>query len=200
MHVAALASDAQPQPLLELRHRHRHLRADQQRARVSARDGSRPRHHDVDRRRGGITHIFGGTSSATPLVAGIAALVISANPNLTALEVIALLKRTAAKDLSATGYPRHRARQLRSEPDLGRVADRAVRRRCVPERGERRRNVEPVVRARPRGRASCSRGGIASLAVARLERTSHSARVNACTRDPGQHPPACAIRCCSRRA
>jgi subtilisin-like proprotein convertase family protein len=50
------------------------------------------------------TDDFGGTSSATPLVAGIAALVISANPNLSALEVISILKRTASKDLNLAGY------------------------------------------------------------------------------------------------
>src|SRR5688572_19820284 len=49
---------------------------------------------------------FGGTSSATPLVAGIAGLVISANPNLTALEVISVLQRTAGKSLSMTDYPK----------------------------------------------------------------------------------------------
>jgi subtilisin-like proprotein convertase family protein len=53
-----------------------------------------------------ITDTFGGTSSATPLVAGIAALVISANPELGAAEVIGVLKRTAAKDLDPTPYPR----------------------------------------------------------------------------------------------
>jgi subtilisin-like proprotein convertase family protein len=53
-----------------------------------------------------ITDTFGGTSSATPLVAGIAALVISANPELTALEVIGVLKQTAAKDLDTVPYPR----------------------------------------------------------------------------------------------
>lgn len=52
----------------------------------------------------GVTSSFGGTSSATPLVAGIAALVISANPSLTALEVLSLLKRTASKDLNLEGY------------------------------------------------------------------------------------------------
>jgi subtilisin-like proprotein convertase family protein len=55
---------------------------------------------------GGVQHSFGGTSSATPLVAGIAALVISANPQLSALEVASILKRTASKDLNMTGYPR----------------------------------------------------------------------------------------------
>jgi subtilisin-like proprotein convertase family protein/subtilisin family serine protease len=54
---------------------------------------------------GGVTHEFGGTSSATPLVAGIAALVISANPTLTALEVVSILKQTASKDLDFDGYP-----------------------------------------------------------------------------------------------
>lgn len=49
---------------------------------------------------------FGGTSSATPLVAGIAALVISANNDLSAADVIEILKRTAAKDLDTNGYPR----------------------------------------------------------------------------------------------
>ncbi len=47
---------------------------------------------------------FGGTSSATPLVAGIAGLVISANPGLTALEVISILQHTGSKDLNMTGY------------------------------------------------------------------------------------------------
>lgn len=55
---------------------------------------------------GGVRDSFGGTSSATPLVAGIAALVISANPDLSAEEVIAILKQTASKDLSLQGYPR----------------------------------------------------------------------------------------------
>jgi subtilisin-like proprotein convertase family protein len=47
---------------------------------------------------------FGGTSSATPLVAGIAGLVISANPNLSALEVISVLQKTAGKNLNMTRY------------------------------------------------------------------------------------------------
>jgi subtilisin family serine protease len=40
---------------------------------------------------------FGGTSSATPLVAGVAALVLSANPNLSAPEVKQILQSTADK-------------------------------------------------------------------------------------------------------
>ncbi|MDF0594179.1 proprotein convertase P-domain-containing protein [Methanotrichaceae archaeon M04Ac] len=53
-----------------------------------------------------VTEHFGGTSSAAPLVAGIASLVISANPDLSAREVVSILKQTASKDLDFEGYPR----------------------------------------------------------------------------------------------
>ncbi|MEZ4887863.1 MAG: S8 family serine peptidase [Chitinophagales bacterium] len=43
------------------------------------------------------TNLFGGTSSATPLVAGVAGLILSANPNLTAKEVKQILSETADK-------------------------------------------------------------------------------------------------------
>ena len=52
------------------------------------------------------TQRFGGTSSATPLVAGIAALVISANPTLSGQQVADLLRETASKDLNMTPYER----------------------------------------------------------------------------------------------
>lgn len=55
---------------------------------------------------GSVTSTFGGTSSATPLVAGIAALTISANPGLSALDTVKILKQTAAKDLNFEGYPK----------------------------------------------------------------------------------------------
>jgi hypothetical protein len=44
---------------------------------------------------GDFTKSFGGTSSATPLVAGICALMLSVNPSLTALEVKKILEQTA---------------------------------------------------------------------------------------------------------
>ena len=44
-----------------------------------------------------IADDFGGTSSACPLVAGIAALILSANPDLTAVEVRQILQQTADK-------------------------------------------------------------------------------------------------------
>jgi subtilisin family serine protease len=45
------------------------------------------------------TDDFGGTSSATPTVAGVCGLILSQNPNLTAQEVKQILKDTADKDL-----------------------------------------------------------------------------------------------------
>lgn len=42
---------------------------------------------------------FGGTSSATPTVAGVCGLILSRNPSLTALEVKQILQSTADKDL-----------------------------------------------------------------------------------------------------
>jgi len=46
---------------------------------------------------GDYTNTFGGTSSATPVVAGVAGLVLSANPRLTAREVRKILEETADK-------------------------------------------------------------------------------------------------------
>jgi subtilisin family serine protease/subtilisin-like proprotein convertase family protein len=46
---------------------------------------------------GDFTGYFGGTSSACPVVAGVAALVLSANPDLTAREVKQILEQTADK-------------------------------------------------------------------------------------------------------
>ncbi len=64
-----------------------------------------------------VTQSFGGTSSAAPLVAGIAALVISANPELSGQAVISLLKRTASKQLNMSGYPRTPAASYDPDPD-----------------------------------------------------------------------------------
>jgi subtilisin family serine protease len=57
---------------------------------------------DIDR--GSRYQHFGGTSSATPLVAGICALILSANPNLTAREVKQILCQTADKIGSPSLY------------------------------------------------------------------------------------------------
>ncbi|MEL6833808.1 MAG: S8 family serine peptidase [Bacteroidota bacterium] len=67
---------------------------------------------------------FGGTSSATPLVAGICALILSANPDLTAREVKQILQQTADK----IGHPSEYSSNGHSTKyGYGRVnADRAV--------------------------------------------------------------------------
>lgn len=54
---------------------------------------------------GDFTSDFGGTSSACPVVAGVAALVLSVNPNLTAREVKQLLQDTADKIVDPTIDP-----------------------------------------------------------------------------------------------
>ncbi len=75
-----------------------------------------------------FTFQFGGTSSATPLVAGIAALVISANPLLTAADVGSILRRSAAKDLDMTVYARTPPASFDATPnwDISPVAPFAV--------------------------------------------------------------------------
>jgi len=54
---------------------------------------------------GDFTSTFGGTSSATPVVAGVAALVLSANPDLTAQEVKQILQETADKIVDRDADP-----------------------------------------------------------------------------------------------
>lgn len=56
------------------------------------------------RSRGSNYKHFGGTSSSTPLVAGICALILSANPDLTAKEVKEILQKTADKIGSPADY------------------------------------------------------------------------------------------------
>lgn len=56
----------------------------------------------------GYTHNFKGTSGAAGLVAGVAALTLSASPQLNACELAGILRHTAAKDLDCTPYAEHR--------------------------------------------------------------------------------------------
>jgi subtilisin family serine protease len=53
---------------------------------------------------GDFTSSFGGTSSATPLVAGICALLLGVNPHLTAAEVKQIIQATARKIGPAAAY------------------------------------------------------------------------------------------------
>lgn len=53
----------------------------------------------------GIRADYGGTSAAAPIVTGVAALVKSANPSLTAFEIIDIIKQTCDKDMNLEPYP-----------------------------------------------------------------------------------------------
>ena len=53
---------------------------------------------------GDYTYDFGGTSSACPLVAGIAALLLSVRPDMTAVEVKTLIQQTARRIGAASSY------------------------------------------------------------------------------------------------
>ncbi len=75
---------------------------------------------------------FGGTSSSTPLVAGICALILSVNPDLTAKEVKSILERTADKignpsDYDSRGHSRKfgygRVNALRAVSEAMRMKD-----------------------------------------------------------------------------
>ena len=59
---------------------------------IVGQDGSNPGGADAD-----YVNNFNGTSSATPIVAGVAGLVLSVNPNLTEAQVRRLLTQTADK-------------------------------------------------------------------------------------------------------
>jgi subtilisin family serine protease len=59
------------------------------------------------RSRGSHYKHFGGTSSSTPLVAGICALILSANPDLTAKQVKSILEQTADKIGSPSEYDKN---------------------------------------------------------------------------------------------
>lgn len=54
---------------------------------------------------GNFSNNFGGTSSSTPIVAGVAALVLSANPDLTAAQVKRILQETADKIVDTNPDP-----------------------------------------------------------------------------------------------
>jgi subtilisin family serine protease len=59
--------------------------------------GYNPRDRSTPDQVGNYTDVFGGTSSATPLVAGIAGLMLSVNPELTVDQVRDILRKTADK-------------------------------------------------------------------------------------------------------
>jgi subtilisin family serine protease len=70
----------------------------------SPRRGYNPGFHDAGGRDGMFCNDFGGTSSSTPLAAGVAALMLSANPDLSREEVREILQATAVKIGPKKGY------------------------------------------------------------------------------------------------
>lgn len=65
---------------------------------------------------------FGGTSAATPMAAGVAALVFATNPDLTALQVARLLRHTSKRDLVVgNGHPFRRPTLLSDSFGYGRI-------------------------------------------------------------------------------
>lgn len=82
------------------------------------------------RSRGQYYKHFGGTSSSTPLVAGICALVLSANPDLKAKEVKEILQQTADKIGNPTEYvDGHSQRYGYGRVNADRAVAEAIRRR-----------------------------------------------------------------------
>ncbi len=70
---------------------------------------------------------FGGTSAATPMAAGVAALVFATNPELTARQVARLLRHTAKRDLVvSTGQPFRRPTLVSDSFGYGRIDAKAA--------------------------------------------------------------------------
>jgi len=85
------------------------------------------------RDRGPYYKHFGGTSSSTPLVAGICALMLSANPDLTAREVRSILRSTADKVGSRSEYRNgHSFKYGYGRVNADRAVAEALRRRDKP--------------------------------------------------------------------
>ncbi|NJC28083.1 S8 family serine peptidase [Neolewinella antarctica] len=90
---------------------------------------------------------FGGTSAATPLVAGICALILSANPNLTSVQVKSILESTADKIGNKWDYD---ARGYSNKYGFGRVnADAAVAEALRLKAGGTSRPTPPPPAPRP---------------------------------------------------
>ncbi len=88
------------------------------------------RYYRDGRDRGPYYKHFGGTSSSTPLVAGVCALMLSANPDLTAREVKQILRSTADKVGSSSEYRNgHSVRYGYGRVNADKAVAEALRRR-----------------------------------------------------------------------
>ncbi|HDY3020393.1 TPA: S8 family serine peptidase [Salmonella enterica] len=72
----------------------------------------------------GFTNNFKGTSGAAALVAGVAGLVISANMEASAFDVVSVIKSTALKSLDFVPYPT--SKYLCSQFNLGLIEDSVI--------------------------------------------------------------------------
>lgn len=95
---------------------------------------------------------FGGTSSATPLVAGICALMLSANPDLTAKEVKQILESTADKVGNSWEYNQgHSVKYGFGRVNAAKAVEEALRRKGRPST-----STTPVPKPQPTPRPDTS--------------------------------------------
>jgi subtilisin family serine protease len=116
------------------------------------------------------TNSFGGTSSATPLAAGVAALVLSVNPNLTRTDLRDVLTSTADKIGSGYDVNGHSDQFGFGRINAGSAVDAAVGLARTARRATRRLDAEgaPAATKRPSSRKAGAKGKGAKKSAKRV--------------------------------